>query len=91
VLVTRFWYIRFTDPQSMTFTGMTRDGLWRIENGRVTTPLLDWRWNDSAFRVLENIEDSGIPLRTGEFLDMRMPALKVKDFNFTSLSGGYAE
>ncbi len=86
VLVTRFWYIRATDPKSLAFTGMTRDGSFRIENGRITSPVVEMRWNESVLRVFDNISASGKPTATGEFFDMVMPALKVEDFHFSSLS-----
>ncbi len=86
ILVTRFWYIRSTDPKTLGFTGMTRDGTYRIENGVVTHPVVDMRWNDSVLRVLNNVAGSGEPIATGEFFAMVMPPLKVEGFNFTSLS-----
>jgi len=87
VLVTRFWYIRSTDARTLGFTGMTRDGTFRIENGAVTAPLVDMRWNESALRVLENVIDSGRPVATGGYPSMAMPALKVENFHFSSISG----
>ena len=86
ILVTRFWYIRSTDAKTLGFTGMTRDGTYRIENGEVTHPVVDMRWNESVLRVLQHVAASGKPFATGEFLSMAMPALKVEDFHFTSLS-----
>jgi predicted Zn-dependent protease len=86
ILVTRFWYIRSTDPKTLGFTGMTRDGSYRIENGVVTNPVVDMRWNDSVLRVLNHVAGSGMPVATGEFSAMVMPPLKVEAFNFTSLS-----
>ena len=86
ILVTRFWYIRPTDPKTLGFTGMTRDGTYRIENGIVTHPVVDMRWNDSVLRVLKNVIASGTPIATGEFSAMVMPLLKVAAFNFSSLS-----
>ena len=86
ILVTRFWYIRSTDPKTLSFTGMTRDGSYRIENGVVTHPVVDMRWNDSVLRVLNNVAASGTPVATGEFPAMVMPPLKVEAFNFSSLS-----
>ncbi len=86
ILVTRFWYIRSTDPRTLGFTGMTRDGTYRIENGAVTHPVVDMRWNDSVLRVLRQVTGSGTPIATGEFFPMAMPPLKVEDFHFTSLS-----
>ena len=87
VLVTRFWYIRSTDAGTLGFTGMTRDGTYRIENGEITSPLVEMRWNESALRVLDNVVDSGQPVATGSFPAMAMPALKVENFHFSSLSG----
>lgn len=86
ILVTRFWYIRSTDPKTLGFTGMTRDGTYRIENGVVTGPVVDMRWNDSVLRLLRHVVASGTPVATGEFFAMAMPPLKVDGFNFTSLS-----
>ena len=87
ILVTRFWYIRSTDASTLGFTGMTRDGTWRIENGEVTHPVVEMRWNESVLRVLNNVVASGKPVATGEDMAMVMPALKVEDFHFSSLSG----
>ena len=86
ILVTRFWYIRSTDARTLGFTGMTRDGSYRIENGEITHPVVDMRWNESVLRVLKNVVASGKPVATGEFISMAMPALKVEDFHFSSLS-----
>ncbi len=87
ILVTRFWYIRSTDASTLGFTGMTRDGTFRIENGEVTHPVVEMRWNESVLRVLNNVVASGKPVATGEDISMIMPALKVEDFRFSSLSG----
>ena len=65
---------------------MTRDSTYRTENGVVTHPVVDMRWNDSVLRVLNNVAASGEPVATGEFFAMVMPPLKVEVFNFTSLS-----
>ena len=86
ILVTRFWYIRSTDAKTLGFTGMTRDGTYRIKNGEVTNPVGEMRWNESVLRVLNNVVASGKPVATGEFISMAMPALKVEDFHFSSLS-----
>jgi predicted Zn-dependent protease len=86
ILVTRFWYIRPTDPNTLGFTGMTRDGTYRIESGVVTHPVVDMRWNDSVLRILQNVIASGTPVATGEFSALVMPPLKVAAFNFSSLS-----
>ncbi len=86
ILVTRFWYIRSTDPGTLGFTGMTRDGTFRIENGEITHPVVEMRWNESVLRLLNHVVASGTPEATGEFFPMVMPALKVEDFHFSSLS-----
>ncbi len=71
----------------LSFTGLTRDGTFRIENGEITRPLVDMRWNESALQVLDRVVASGTPTATGEFLPMAMPALQVENFHFSSLSG----
>jgi predicted Zn-dependent protease len=86
ILVTRFWYIRATDQGTLGFTGMTRDGTYRIDNGEITHPVVEMRWNESVLRLLNNIVGSGEPVATGGFFPMAMPALKVDDFPFSSLS-----
>ena len=64
VLVTRFWYIRPLDPQTLLFTGLTRDGLFLIEKGKVTRPVKNMRWNESPIVALNNIEAMTPPERT---------------------------
>ena len=65
-------------------TGMTRDGLFRIEGGRITGPIKHMRFNENPLDVLNRVEAMGRPERTGEYIGMLMPALKIGDFNFTS-------
>lgn len=92
VLVTRFWYIRGVDPRTILYTGLTRDGTFLIENGKVTRPIKNFRYNESPIFFLNNLEDLGPTVRinssesasTGRAVFM--PAIKVRDFNFTSLS-----
>jgi predicted Zn-dependent protease len=92
LLVTRFWYIRGVDPRTILFTGLTRDGTFLIENGRITTPVKNMRWNESPIFMLNNIEMMGEPVRvspsesSGLAAATVVPPLKVRDFNFTSLS-----
>jgi predicted Zn-dependent protease len=92
LLLTRFWYIRGVDPRTILFTGLTRDGTFLIENGRVTTPVKNMRWNESPIFMLNNIEMMGAPVRvspsesSGLAAATVVPPLKVRDFNFTSLS-----
>jgi predicted Zn-dependent protease len=63
LLVTRFWYIRSVDPRTILFTGLTRDGTFLVENGRITHPVRNLRWNESPVFMLNNIEMMGEPVR----------------------------
>ena len=81
ILVTRFWYIRIVDPMTSLLTGMTRDGLFLIENGQITRPLKQLRFNEKVLNVLSNVEQIGPVERLGDSL---MPTLKVRDFTFSS-------
>jgi predicted Zn-dependent protease len=84
ILVTRFWYIRFLDQRTVMVTGLTRDGTFLIENGKITRPLKNFRWNESPLFMLNKIDELGRAERveTGRVV----PALRVRDWNFTSLS-----
>ncbi|MCU1237939.1 MAG: peptidase modulator of gyrase [Candidatus Solibacter sp.] len=87
LLVTRFWYIRVVNPQTVQLTGLTRDGLFLIENGKVTSPVVNFRFNESPVRMLQNTVAMGRPVRTrGGESGMIAPPLVVKDFNFSSIS-----
>jgi predicted Zn-dependent protease len=89
VLVTRTWYIRMVDPQSVLLTGLTRDGAFYIENGKIMYPIKNFRFNESPVTMLNNIEEVGKPVViAGDEVGYQMliPAMKVRDFNFTSLS-----
>ena len=90
VLVTRTWYIRMVDPQSVLLTGLTRDGTFYIENGKVKYPIKNFRFNESPVAMLNNIEELGRPAVIGgrgeDEVSMLIPAMKLRDFNFTSLS-----
>jgi predicted Zn-dependent protease len=89
VLVTRTWYIRMVDPQSVLLTGLTRDGTFYIENGKIKHPIKNFRFNESPVTMLNNIEEIGTPVVLGGDEGpnpMVIPAMKVRDFNFTSLS-----
>ena len=83
ILVTRFWYIRFVDPQTLLLTGLTRDGTFYIENGKIQFPIKNFRFNESPVIMLNNVEELGKPERTE---DMIVPPMKIRDFTFTSLS-----
>jgi len=89
VLVTRTWYIRMVDPQTVLLTGLTRDGTFYIENGKIKHPIKNFRFNESPVTMLNNIEEVGRPevLQGDESqFSLLIPAMKVRDFNFTSLS-----
>lgn len=89
VLVTRLWYLREVDPRTILYTGLTRDGTFLIENGKLTKALRNFRFNESPLFMLNNIEAIGRAERlagTEQGGDVVMPSLKVRDFNFTSLS-----
>ncbi|TDH27442.1 TldD/PmbA family protein [Segetibacter sp. 3557_3] len=83
ILVTRFWYIRNVDPQTLLLTGLTRDGTFYIENGKIQFPIKNFRFNESPVIMLNNVEELGKPERTG---NMIVPPMKIRDFTFTSLS-----
>ena len=88
VLVTRLWYLRETDPRTMSYTGLTRDGTFLIENGKITKSIKNMRFNESPLFLLNNVEALGPVRRTaseGPGTQI-MPILKARDFNFTSLS-----
>jgi predicted Zn-dependent protease len=84
VLVTHFFYIRALDPRTVLQTGLTRDGAFLIENGKITRALKNFRWNESPLLMLNRLEEIGRPELTAA--GRMMPALRIKDFNFTSLS-----
>jgi predicted Zn-dependent protease len=88
ILVTRTWYIRMVDPQAVSLTGLTRDGTFYIENGKIKHPVKNFRFNDSPVTMLNNIEELGKPVLIGDTDSRKLlvPAMKVRDFNFTSLS-----
>jgi predicted Zn-dependent protease len=88
LLVTRLWYIRIVQPKTWQLTGLTRDGVFLVENGTVTDPVTNFRWNESPAEVLQRTTKLTQPVRvtnveTGENM---APALITTDFNFTSVS-----
>ena len=85
ILVTRLWYIREVDPYEKILTGMTRDGTFLVEAGKLQHGILNFRFNESLLHMLQNVEAMGLPVRaTGEeSMDMVVPPMKVCDFNFT--------
>jgi predicted Zn-dependent protease len=88
ILVTNFWYIRDVNPTDMTLTGMTRDGVFLIEDGHITTPLVNFRWHESPFRAFSNVEAFTAPTDavSNENWKMQLPAMKIADFNFSSIT-----
>ena len=88
LLVTRFWYIRMLQPQTLQATGLTRDGLFLVEKGKVTDPVMNFRWNESPVRVLQNAKMLGRPVPTqgAEAGSSLAPPLVAADFNFASVS-----
>lgn len=83
ILVTRFWYIRSVDPQTLLLTGLTRDGTFYIENGRIQYAIKNFRFNESPIIMLNNIDAMGTPVRQSGRL---LPPIRARDFTFTSLS-----
>ena len=88
VLVTRLWYIREVDPYEKIVTGMTRDGTFLVENGRVRQGVRNFRLNESLIHMLSSVEAMSVPLRScgEESFDMVVPAMKVRDFHFTEVT-----
>lgn len=89
ILVTRLWYLREVDPRTLLYTGLTRDGTFLIENGKITKAIKNFRFNDSPLFLLNNLEAIGPAVRiagTEAGGAVVMPTIKARDFNFTSLS-----
>jgi predicted Zn-dependent protease len=89
ILVTRLWYIRSVDPQTLLLTGLTRDGTFYIENGEIKFPVKNFRFNESPIIMLNNLEEMGKSERTVSAesnTNYMLPPLKIKEFTFTSLS-----
>ncbi len=92
VLITRFWYIRPLNPRTISYTGITRDGTFLIENGRITRPVNNFRFNQSLVELLDGVDMLGTPTRVaaGENssvgVPIVVPALKVRAFNLSSVS-----
>jgi predicted Zn-dependent protease len=88
ILVTRLWYIREVDPYEKILTGMTRDGTFLVENGKVVCGIRNFRFNQSLVEMLSKVEQMSEPVRTSgeESFDMVVPAMKVRDFNFTEVT-----
>ena len=88
LLVTHFWYIRFVNQQTLQHTGLTRDGLFLIENGKITTPVMNFRFLESPVRLLKNTQRLGqaVRVRGLEGGMMIAPSLVATDFPLPSIS-----
>lgn len=88
VLVTRLWYIREVEPYEKILTGMTRDGTFFVEDGRIEGGIRNFRFNESLVHMLSNVEAMSTPVRSSgeESFDMVAPAMKVGEFNFTEVT-----
>ena len=84
ILITHFFYIRSLDPRTVLLTGLTRDGTFLVEDGRVTRSIKNLRWNESPLFMLNKLEDLGRAERTSA--GIVVPAIKARDFTFTSIS-----
>lgn len=85
LLISRFWYVRLVDPRTIGLTGLTRDGLWWIENGKISHPVRNLRFNQSVLAMLApaSVDAIGAPQRLSPMI---VPALKLNAFTFTSTS-----
>jgi predicted Zn-dependent protease len=85
VLISRFWYVRLVDPRTIVLTGLTRDGLWLVENGEIRYPVRNLRFNQSVLAMLAawNVDAVGASVRRSPFM---VPPLKLASFTFTSMS-----
>jgi predicted Zn-dependent protease len=92
LLLTCLWYIREVDPQTLLLTGLTRDGVYKVEGGEVVGEVNNFRFNESPLALLARIAEAGRTERTysrewGEnFNRTAMPALRIPDFNMSSVS-----
>src|SRR5215470_6357576 len=88
ILVTRLWYIREVDPYEKILTGMTRDGTFLVENGRITGGIRNFRFNQGILEMLSKVEMLGVPVRGAgeESFEMVVPAMKVRDFHFSEVT-----
>lgn len=88
ILVTRLWYIREVDPYEKILTGMTRDGTFLVEGGKIRHGIRNFRFNQGLISLLSQVEAMSLPVRASgeESFDMVVPAMKVRDFNFTEVT-----
>jgi predicted Zn-dependent protease len=94
LLLTTMWYVNVVDPRSMLLTGLTRDGVYLVEGGEVTGVVNNFRFNESPIELLHRIGEAGRTERcvsrdVGDYFNRTaMPALRVGDFNMSSVSRG---
>ncbi len=81
ILVTRTWYIRTVDPQTLLYTGLTRDGNFLIKNGKIAHPVKNMRFNESPVKMLNTIDALGRPVRINGNM---IPPMRLREFEFTS-------
>jgi predicted Zn-dependent protease len=88
ILITNFWYIRSVDPTDLTITGMTRDGTFLVEDGRIVAGLKNFRFHDSPLRCFANVEATTPPMEsiTLERGKMLLPAMRLADFHLSSVT-----
>ena len=88
ILVTRLWYIREVDPYEKIMTGMTLDGTFLIEDGRMVAGLRNFRFNQGIIDLLNNVEALSPAVRASgeEAFDMVVPAMKAREFHFTEVT-----
>ena len=88
ILVTRLWYIREVDPYEKIMTGMTRDGTFWVEDGKIRFGIKNFRFNQSVIEMLSDVEALGPAVRASgeEAFDMVVPPMKIRNFRFTELT-----
>jgi predicted Zn-dependent protease len=88
ILVTNFWYIRTVNPTDLTLTGMTRDGTFLVEDGQITSAVRNFRFHESPLRVFKHVDAWTEPAEavTSETGKMLVPAMVLRDFNFSSVT-----
>ncbi len=83
VYVSNIWYVRMVDPKTITVTGLTRDGTFLIEDGKLSHPVNNFRFNDSPLRMLQSATMLSRPVKSGNRV---WPYMQIRDFNFHSVS-----
>ena len=88
LLVTRFWYVRMLEPQTLSLTGLTRDGVFLVEKGKIVGPVQNFRFNQSVLQMFQDADAYGAPVTLGgnSWLPMAAPALRCSSFHMASRS-----